>query len=136
MPSRALLIQHNVALASAERSKQYCDDLQQAPIKWRCGGRCDTLDCSLDDFAKRVGDPHEAVPVSDWRKYNLPLLDGAGKISALWYFDTPRGLVQVSDYWWNPPTQLSIRAADLRAMRWFLRWARLHEIPVDNSNGK
>lgn len=136
-PRRTLFIQERVALATAERSQQYHDDMARTPWPWRCGGRCGTLFLSLEDFARRVGDPHKQVPRDQWRKYDqYDLLDGAGKISAIWYFDTPRGLVEVSDYWWNPPDQLSIRAADRRALRWFLRWAVIHRFPVNDRNGK
>jgi len=127
----------NVALATATQHKRALHDWRHSdcnviPRRFLCGGRCGTIRMSLHDFAKRFGDPHEAAPAAEWRKYDtLPLLDGAGKVSAIWWFQTPRGAVQVSDFWWNKPDELSIRALDTRCLRWFLRWCKLRGIPVE-----
>lgn len=117
-------ISENVSLATAARSQQWFEDLERAPQKWRGGGRQATLyGHTLEDFARRIGNPHQAAPREHWRNYNgHDLTDGAGKVSAIWYFDTPRGLVEVHDYWWNRPNELSINATDRRAIRWFKRW--------------
>lgn len=123
---RASKAANKVALATAERSKQWSDDLRKVPLPKRRGGRVATLVCTLHDFAKRVGDPHQAAPRAYWRHYNGPLIHDDGKVSAVWYFDTPRGLVQVSDYWWNAANELSIRACDVRAIHWFRRWCKIH----------
>jgi len=127
-------IQRNVCLASAEQHqhvRKVWHDHERIPLRFRCGGRCSTIRMTLLAFAKRVGNPHECVPIRDWRRYDLPLLDGAGKVSASWYFWTPRGPVEVSDYWWNKEDELSVRASDMRAMRWFLRWCKLQNIPTE-----
>jgi len=59
------------------------------------GGRCGTVyGLTLQDFGRRFGNPHDTG-------------DG-DKVHAEWYFSTPRGLVSVYDYWWNPKDQLSI----------------------------
>lgn len=115
-----------VSLATAERCRQWFDELPAVPQRYRGGGRLATLNGhTLEQFAARVGDPHEAAPREHWRDYNgHDLIDGAGKVSASWKFDTPRGLVEVSDYWWNRPDELSVRATDKRALRWFGRWCR------------
>lgn len=126
----SLRIQKNVSLAGAEAGRNRIHDIAAVPVRFRCGGRCGTINMSLFAFASKIGNPHEAVPVDDWRNYNLPLLDGAGKVSAIWYFSTPRGLVEVGDYWWNRENELSIRANDIRSQRWFLRWCKLHGIPT------
>jgi hypothetical protein len=122
----------HVALASAERSKRWWDELQAVPLRWRSGARCGTAYLSLESFARRFGNPHVAAPVEDWRRYDdRPLSDGAGKVSASWWFDTPRGLVEVSDYWWNGSEELGVRATDRRALRWFLRYLREREIRAE-----
>lgn len=126
------IILRKVALSTAERAGEWFDELNTVPRKWQEGGRCGTLVCTLGEFARQIGDPHKAAPFEQWREYDrFPLVDGAGKISAIWYFDTPRGLVEVSDYWWNRENELSIRATDRRALRWFSRWAKL--VGVNNS---
>lgn len=126
---KTLLIQRVVALATAKDSQAWFNQLTSTPLRFRGGGRCGTIFLSLEAFARKVGDPHNAVPRKDWRNYNgSDLLDGAGKVSAEWHFNTPRGLIEVSDYWWNGVNELSIRAADRRAMRWFLRWCRIQGI--------
>ena len=99
---------------------------------WKpAGSRQGTLFCSLEEFAKRVGSPH----VKDFSKDGI---DGAGKVHAAWTIDTPRGPVEIHDYWWNPSNQLSIGASDSRAALWCRAWLRLHgfrcspEIRPDN----
>jgi hypothetical protein len=122
-----ILASRHVSLATAERSKQWHHDLPRVPLKRRAGGRCATLVCTLEQFAARLGNPHCAAPSDQWRNYEgHDLIDGAGKVSAVWYFDTPRGLVRVSDYWWNAANELSILACDVRAVIWFRRWCREH----------
>ena len=132
---RELMINMRCGLATAEESKRYWDDLRSmrsSGSKWNGhGSRIATIHCSLEEFASRTGDPHNAQPRENWRNYDLPdseLMDFSsdGKITAQWFFVTPRGLVEVSDYWWNPKTQLSVRCVDRRAMRWFERWCKSH----------
>jgi hypothetical protein len=119
-----------VRLAGAVCSSLWFDQLKAVPLRFRGNGRGATVFLSLEQFAARFGYPHEAVPVAEWRHYDLPLLDGAGKVSARWHFETPRGLVEVSDYWWNPSDELSVRAVDNRALRWFLRYLRGRGVDV------
>ena len=127
----SLRIQRNVSLASATEHKRAVHDWTDVdrmviPHRFRRGGRVGTIRLTLEDFAAKFGNPHESVPPCDWRKYDdLPLLDGAGKVSAIWWFQTPRGAVQVGDFWWNRKDELSVRAVDVRAMRWFRRWANI-----------
>ena len=104
-----------------------------APIKRTVlGGRVGTLHTSLEDFASRVGNPHEAAPREHWRNYSgHDLIDGAGKVSAIWHLDTPRGPVEIGDYWWNNPEELSIRAKDMRAKLWAVRWLKHHGFKAD-----
>lgn len=121
-------MRHRITLATAEehqRSRtEWYERINTAPRQWKGGGRCGTIRTTLELFANIVGNPHEAAPAAEWRDYDKPLVDGAGKISAIWCFTTPRGPVMVSDYWWNKPDELSVRAADVRAMIWFRLWCK------------
>ena len=62
------------------------------------GGRAGTIHATLEGFARKFGDPHETFTPEN----------SDGKVTAEWYFMTPRGLISVYDYWWNPPGALSI----------------------------
>lgn len=87
------------------------------------GGRVGTrYGVTLQDLFRGLGPPHEAAPVDQWRRYDLPLLDGAGKVSAIWYVTTPRGVCAIRDYWWNCEDELSLAARDSRATLWVHRW--------------
>lgn len=120
-------INDNISIVKPDGYKaskaRYFELMCWAPRRFRCGGRCGTIRMSLEALADKIGEPCEAAPREHWRDYEQPLL-GDGKVSAIWHFATPRGPVEVSDYWWNPANELSIRAADIRAMRWFLRWCK------------
>lgn len=121
-------IQRNCSLASQARKWEW----PNVPNRFRNGGRVATIRATLEQFARRVGNPHVAAPAAEWRDYKgRNLVDGAGKVSAIWYFDTPRGPVQVSDYWWNKPDELSVRAIDVRAMRWFRRWCKINDWTIE-----
>ena len=107
----------NVCLATAEQHKsRYCG-----------GGRCGTIrGLTLQQFAAKFGNPHDTG-------------DG-DKVHAEWYFQTPRGLVSVYDYWWNPKDQLSIGLRNTtknnpfgnsRASLWLARYMR--DLGIDAS---
>lgn len=81
-------------------------------------GRCGTANITLDGLANRFGDPH-ARPAED------PTSDG--KVTAIWYLDTPRGPAAVRDYWWNRPDEQSI-AGSWQACLWAAAWLRCHGI--------
>ena len=135
---REIEINTGCCLATAAESKGWFD--QQAELRkddrtrrWVSGGRVGTIAMSLEEFARRVGDPHQSFPRHQWRNYDLPdeelpKWSADGNITALWRFVTRRGLVEVSDYWWNGNRELSVRACDRRAIRWFSRWCDVHAI--------
>lgn len=84
-------------------------------------GRMGTAFATLEQFEAIAGKPTVAAPREQWYQYDAGhrLTDGAGKVSAEWIIDTPRGNVSVYDYWWNPKGQLSIGAmGDSRAYLW------------------
>ena len=114
----AMLINSRVSLATTEESKAWFDYYLIVPVRWRSGGRIGTVwGLTVQDFAKRFGNPH--------------LLGEDDKTTATWYFWTPRGPVQVGDYWWNRADELSVRAVDKRAFRWFRQWAKQHGLKVE-----
>jgi len=108
-------IVNNVSLASA--------------YKGTFGCRRGTVFETLDGFARKFGNPH----VEDFSEDGL---DGAGKVHAIWTVETPRGIVEVRDYWWNPKDQLSIGAPNGLAALWCRAWLRLHGVKCSGSNGK
>jgi hypothetical protein len=73
-------------------------------------GRCGTAVITLAELESRLGAPHL-------------LGSGDDKITARWHLDTPRGPVEISDYWWNGPREQSIRGS-YRACLWAAAWMR------------
>jgi hypothetical protein len=49
---------------------------------------------------------------------------GDEKVTMQWVFETPRGTVEVRDYWWNAPNEWSIAAANYKAAQWVIRFMR------------
>lgn len=95
-----------------------------APAPPFASGRAGTVFATLEEFEAVAGPPTVAAPREFWYAYdsNHPLTDGAGKVSAEWEIDTPRGPIAVHDYWWNPKGQLSIGLrGDARALLWLRR---------------
>lgn len=88
------------------------------------GGRCGSIrGLTPRDFGAKFGEPHDT--------------DIDGKVNAIWYFMTPRGLTAVYDYWWNRDDELSIGLrngdkdkphGDSRAAMWLARYLREHGI--------
>jgi len=94
-------------------------------------GRAGTIHCTLEHFAYTICEPHQQVSRDQWRNYDLELLDGAGKISCLWVFSTPRGNVTVHDYWWNKEDELSIGAENRKAALWLVTYLKARGISAD-----
>ena len=92
--------------------------------EWQAGrGRRGTAFLSLEDFGHKFGNPHA-------QDFSEAALDGAGKVHAVWSIDTPRGKVEISDYWWNAKDELSIRAETKKAALWVVSWLKIHGIPA------
>ena len=70
-----------------------------------------TVRCTLADLERVLGPAHSG----DY---------GGGKVTANWNFETPRGPAQVGDYWWNQPTEQSVRARSHNAALWLTRYLR------------
>ena len=100
----------NVALATAEQSKNTTGSCRR--------GTCYT---GLHKFASRFGNPHES-------NFSENGLDGAGKVHAIWYVATPRGVVAIRDYWWNGAEEMSIAADNRKAALWCRAWLRNHGV--------
>ena len=97
---------------------------------WHTGiSKIATAFIDLETFGRRFGDPHD-------QDFSENGIDGAGRVHAIWHIDTPRGIVQISDYWWNPENQLSIRAATKKAALWVISWLKIHGIKACLGNGK
>ena len=86
--------------------------------KFSPGGRSGTVFATKEQLATKLGDPHE----QDWSEEGI---DGAGKVHFTYTIDTPRGPVEIGDYWWNPKDQQSIRGP-WWACLWAMKWLRIH----------
>lgn len=90
------------------------------------GGRLGTVNATLDDMVTAFGTPDEVTAHPDG-------LDGAGKVFFIYYFMTPRGGVQVRDYWWNAHDELSIAGDNDAAGMWLARFMRDHGMKAGRS---
>jgi hypothetical protein len=82
------------------------------------GGRQGTALCALDFLTDHFGSPN--IAVGDYRDYS------DAKVTRQWIFNTPRGLAEIRDYWWNAEYEWSIAAEDRRAAMWLCRMLRRH----------
>lgn len=79
-------------------------------------------DITLYDMAAFMGPPHSALPESEWYNYDDE------KVTASWYFNTPRGPVTIRDYYWHDKGTLTIAGHDMRALLWIERYLDLRGI--------
>ena len=91
--------------------------------------RYGTAFLSIEQFGRKFGNPHE-------QNFSEEGIDGAGKVHAIWYITTPRGVGAVRDYWWNPSDQLSIAAPNKWVYLWVKGWLRVHGVRCSTGNGK
>lgn len=73
--------------------------------------RIGTVHCTLADFRAKFGAPHVLGSPDD-------------KVKETWHFRTPRGSVEVRDYWWNRTGELSIAATTPKAVLWLAGYLR------------
>ena len=92
---------------------------------WRMG----TVFMTLEQFSRKFGSPHA-------ENFGADGIDGAGKVHAVWHINTPRGPVEVGDYWWNPADQLSVRTGNWYAFLWAKGWLNMHGARCVSGNGK
>jgi len=79
---------------------------------------------SIPSFSEKFGNPHEQNFTDDG-------LDGAGKVHVVWYINTPRGIVDIRDYWWNGKNELSIASGNNKSLRWAKYWLRIHGVKAE-----
>lgn len=87
--------------------------------------RVGTVEVGHEAFRAILGDPLD----EDWTPGDDGGLDGSGKVHISWVIDTPRGQVQVYDYWWNPAGILSLGASGKWPALWAVKWLRLQGVP-------
>lgn len=92
-------------------------------------GRTGTAFITLEGMGKKFGNPHAL-------NFGENGIDGDGKVHAAWIIDTPRGPVEIGDYWWNPKDQQSIRGTGNKSTLWVINWLRLHGVCATIGNGK
>ena len=91
--------------------------------------RLGTLFESIESFARKTGNPH----VNNFSKEGI---DGAGKVHVIWQIQTPRGIGEIRDYWWNPKEQLSICAPNRIVFLWIKGWLKAFGFRAESGNGK
>lgn len=96
--------------------------------------RAGTAIITLADFADIFGPAHETF---EPEIFDGPLgkVEESPKVTACWYFKTPRGIVTVRDYWWNRLNELSIGAQSYKAALWVARHLRHHGITASARKG-
>jgi hypothetical protein len=80
------------------------------------GGRAGTVRATKDQLVALFGEPQKLDNSDD-------------KVKMRWVFRTPRGFVEVRDYWWNAADEWSIGAENgtgtfFKATRWIVRFMR------------
>ena len=104
---------------STYASKHVTNRTERASI---LGGRIDTLWIDLFDLESRFSRTH--FPEDD-----------DGKTTMGFQFNTPRGPIEITDYWWNKiGFEWSVRSQDKRAVIWLVRYLR--SIGVDFGKGR
>lgn len=57
------------------------------------------------------------------------------KVTMRWLIETPRGPVEIRDYWWNGPKEWSIGAMGRKETKWAIRFLRSKSIKAGESMG-
>jgi hypothetical protein len=86
------------------------------------GGRTGTVAADESELVARFGNP-------------LPVDSADGKVTKRWVIATPRGPVEVRDYWWNGPSEWSIASANHKATKWAVRFLKAHDIKAHRGIG-
>lgn len=80
------------------------------------GGRMGTAVADYLDLVAAFGDPRS---FGAYRKY-----PGGHKVTVTWTFETPRGLAELRDYWWNGAQEWTIAAASRKPAMYLARELR------------
>lgn len=94
----------------------YHNQIVKKAVDFVGGGRSGTAVCKTDRLREIFGEPN-VVPCD--------------KVTIGWTFVTPRGPVEIRDYWWNvPDAEWSIGAPNIKAARWAAGLLRSYGIPA------
>ena len=81
--------------------------------------RLGTAYISREEFARRFGMPH------------MQDSDPDASVTVAWSVKTPRGVVEIGDYWWNNKSILSIRATNKNRALWVISWLKCHGVKAN-----
>jgi hypothetical protein len=93
--------------------KTIIKNIELAPMRQDCDGGSYRTGTAYLDLAKA--------------RHHFGAAGGHGdgeKVTAEWFFNTPRGVAILRDYWWNGASVLSIASAGPHAGRWLAAYLR------------
>jgi hypothetical protein len=89
------------------------------------GGRIDTLWIDFDELNSRFVRTH-------WPETYID-----GKVTMGFQFETPRGPIEITDYWWNKiGFEWSVRSQDPRSVIWLVKFLRGIGVPFSRGKHK
>jgi hypothetical protein len=87
------------------------------------GCRRGTVHISANDFYKRFGNPHQLAN-ENILEHTKDVAYDDNKVTAIWCFDTPRGVGIVRDYWWNGDNEMSLQANNRKVTLWLAKYLK------------
>ena len=90
------------------------------------GYRVGTAIASRDELIECFGRPH----IDDMNYAS------DGKVTTVWCFETPRGSVEIRDYWWNREGEWSLAAGGPKPVRWLMAQLRRQKIKCYFGTGR
>ena len=81
------------------------------------GSRLGTVNATKEQCINTFGPPHWTGNIDD-------------KVTYSWTFATPRGPVEIRDYWWNGPKEQSIGSQSKKAALWVASYCRANGLPA------
>lgn len=85
------------------------------------GGRSGSAVADFEKLCELFGNPEMFGKYRDYDK---------NKVTVAWTFSTPRGPVEIRDYWWNASGEWSIAAQSRKAAMWLCRKLRKMGVPA------
>ena len=85
----------------------------QNDLEMSGSSRLGTVWASLESLISALGEPYY---------YDDP--EGDSKVKIGWQFKTPRGNVEVRDYWWNRKGEWSLAASNKKQLLWIKGFLR------------
>lgn len=89
------------------------------------GSRLGTAVAEYRKVVELLGVPHNFGTYRDYENGT-----GDSKVTVTWTVQTPRGLAELRDYWWNAETEWSIAAKSRKAAMYLARMLRSAGIPA------